>query len=642
MATLAEYREILKQYWGYDSFRGVQEEIICSIGSGKDTLGLMPTGGGKSITFQVPALAQDGMCIVITPLVALMKDQVANLRNRGIRAAAIHAGLKREEVVLLLEDCIFGGYKFLYVSPERLASELFQGKLKKMKVSMVAVDESHCISQWGYDFRPAYLEISRIRELLPGVPVLALTATATPRVVDDIQDKLGFREKNVFRMSFERSNLWYIVRNTDNKTEDLLRILGKVPGSAIVYVRNRRRTKEIAEELTQAGVASTFYHAGLETEEKDRRQQMWTDGAVRVIVATNAFGMGIDKPDVRLVVHIDMPDSVEAYFQEAGRGGRDGQTAYAVLLNSPGDKRIVSKRLTDSFPEKDFIRMVYEKLAYYYQMAMGDGQGCVYEFSLSQFCQRYSLPLLPVENALRILTRMGYIEYVDEADYSARLKFVSSKEELYRLRESDSDSESVMRIVLRLYSGLFTDYVNIDEKLIATKAGITTHRLYEILIGLQRMGIVLYVPSKRTPMIVWKRARVEAEVLRFDPEAYENRMKEFQERMQAMTEYVTRQAGCRSQMLLAYFGEKSHDSCMRCDICQSSHESGMSTGMFRQIRGRIVALLSAGASDSLSLCSLPYSRERINSVLRSMLDEEELFMDDGKVRLSENLKTEKE
>lgn len=635
MATLAEYREILKQYWGYDSFRGVQEEIICSIGSGKDTLGLMPTGGGKSITFQVPALALDGMCIVITPLIALMKDQVANLKNRGIRAVAIHAGLKREEVVMLLEDCIFGGYKFLYVSPERLASDLFQSKLRKMKVSLIAVDESHCISQWGYDFRPAYLEICKVREILPGVPVLALTATATPKVVDDIQDRLGFVQKNVFRMSFERTNLWYIVRKTDNKIEELKRILGKVPGSAIVYVRNRRRTKEIAEELEASGVSTTYYHAGLDAAEKDRRQQSWTDGKVRLIVATNAFGMGIDKPDVRLVVHIDMPDSIEAYFQEAGRAGRDGQTAYAVLMYSPGDKRIVSKRITDSFPEKDFVRTVYEKLAYYYQMAMGDGLGCVYEFSLSQFCQRFSLPLLPAENALRILTRMGYIEYVDEADYSARLKFTSTRDELYRLRENDPVSENVMRIVLRLYSGIFTDYVNIDEKLVSIKAEITQHHLYEVLVGLQRAGVVQYVPSKRTPLVIWKKARVESEVLNFDPEAYENRLTEFKERMRAMTDYVTRETGCRSEMLLSYFGERSHKSCMRCDLCQSAHGSGLSTGMYRKIRSSVVESLRAGNSDATGLCSLPYGREQINSVLKTMLEEEELSMIDGTIVLNE-------
>ena len=386
------YAEILHEYFGYDSFRSIQEDIIRSIGSGRDTLGLMPTGGGKSITFQVPALAMSGVCIVVTPLIALMKDQVAKLRERGIKATAIYSGMSRDNIVAALDNCILGGYKFLYVSPERLSSDIFLAKLRRIEVSFITVDESHCISQWGYDFRPSYLAIADIRRQLPEVPILALTATATPEVVRDIQSKLGFRAENVFRMSFERKNLNYIVRSTENKENELLHILNRVEGSAIVYVRNRDKTREIAKLLTEKGISASFYHAGLDTRDKDKRQQQWTEGTLRVIVATNAFGMGIDKADVRLVIHYEMPDSPEAYYQEAGRAGRDGLTAYAVLLYSPDDKRRLSRRISDNFPEKEFIRNVYERLGYYYQMAVGDGMGCRYDFDLNEFCRAYHLP----------------------------------------------------------------------------------------------------------------------------------------------------------------------------------------------------------------------------------------------------------
>ena len=443
------YQSLLKQYWGYDDFRGIQREIIESIGSGHDTLGLMPTGGGKSITFQVPALAQEGTCIVITPLIALMKDQVENLKRRGIRAAAIYSGLTREEIIITLENCIFGDIRILYVSPERLSSDLFQTKLRHMKVSFITVDEAHCISQWGYDFRPSYLEIAKIRKLVPEAPILALTATATPAVVQDIQEKLSRQSSrpslpsqpsqpsfNLFTMSFERKNLAYVVRIATDKREQLLHILNSMKGSAIVYARSRKRTKEFAELLNEAGITATFYHAGLDAVVKDERQRDWQQDKVRVMVATNAFGMGIDKPDVRLVIHMDCPDSIEAYFQEAGRAGRDGRKSYAVLLYNDADHRKLEKRIADTFPEKDYIRLVYEHLAYYYQIGVGSGYNHTFEFNIDEFCHTFHHFPIQVDSALKILNRAGYIEYTEEQDNQARVMFTVSRDDLYRLENN--------------------------------------------------------------------------------------------------------------------------------------------------------------------------------------------------------------
>ena len=491
---MSKYHEILKQYWGYDAFRDLQEDIITSIGQGKDTLGLMPTGGGKSITFQVPALAQEGLCIVITPLIALMKDQVQNLRKRGIKALAIYSGMKRQEIIIALENCIFGDYKFLYISPERLDTEIFRAKLRSMKVSMITVDESHCISQWGYDFRPAYLKIAEIRGLLPGGPALAPTATATPQVVKEIQVRLNFREGQVFRMSFERKNLAYIVRATDNKTGELLHILKRLPGSAIVYARSRRRTKEITELLQNEGITADFYHAGLDNAVKDMRQKRWQQGECRVIVATNAFGMGIDKPDVRLVVHVDLPDSIEAYFQEAGRAGRDGDKAHAVILYSKADKTTLHKRIPDTFPDKEYIKTVYEHLQYFYQMAMGDGQDCIKEFNLEEFCRKFKYFPVPAHSALKILTQAGYIEYTDEQDNASRILFTTRREELYKLREMGDEADKLIQTMLRSYTGLFTDYAYISEAALSLHTGLPTPKVYELLKLLAKRRIISYIP----------------------------------------------------------------------------------------------------------------------------------------------------
>ena len=624
------YLEILKTYWGYDSFRGIQEQIIESIGQGRDTLGLMPTGGGKSITFQVPAMAMDGVCLVITPLIALMKDQVRNLRERGIKAAAIHTGMKREEIITVMENCLFGGYKFLYVSPERLQSDLFRTKLRHLKICLLTVDESHCISQWGYDFRPSYLSIADIRKELPQVPVLALTATATPQVTDDIQDKLGFKERNVIRMSFFRENLSYVVRKTENKLLELKHILECVPGTGIVYVRNRAETKEVADFLSKEGIPATFYHAGLEPSVKDERQRAWTNDIYRVVVATNAFGMGIDKPDVRTVIHMDIPSSIEAYFQEAGRAGRDGKRSYAVLLHSPGDKRTVSKRISDTFPKEEFIRDVYEKLAFWHEMAVGDGRGCTYAFSLGEFCQHFSLPVIPTDSALRILTRMGYIEYVDEMEYSARLLFTAGRDELYRLHQ-DRTTEDVMNIILRLYSGIFTDYAYIDEHLICSRAGIDHEKLYTTLMTLQSQGIVRYVPERRTPVVTWTRERIDTAMLHFDPEVYLQRKEEFKERIGAMMEYVTRETGCRSAILLKYFGEHQDKPCLCCDLCQEKVQGGLTRGERDAIMQDILDTFHSSPDNPQKVYTLPYDRSKIDHVLHYMVDEGHILMRDGKI-----------
>jgi len=588
---MTDYRKILKQYWGYDNFRGIQEDIIRSIGEGRDTLGLMPTGGGKSITFQVPALAQEGLCLVITPLIALMKDQVRNLRERGIKATAIYSGMTREEIVIALENCIFGNYKFLYVSPERLDTEIFQIKLRSMHVSLITVDESHCISQWGYDFRPAYLKIADIRQLLPGVPVIALTATATPEVVSDIQQRLQFRQENVFRMSFERKNLAYVVRHTEDKESELLHILQRVNGSGIVYTRNRKKTKEISLFLNRNHITATFYHAGLNDETKDSRQKAWLKGEFRVMVATNAFGMGIDKPNVRVVIHADVPDSPEAYFQEAGRAGRDGMKAYAVLLFCARDKITLKQRVSDTFPEKSYIRKIYEDINFYYQMAMGDGRGCIFAFNIDEFCRNFKHFPVQTDSALKILTRAGYLEYTDEQDNVSRIMFTITKEELYRIREQSEYTEKLIRILLRSYTGLFTDYAYISEDNLSTRSGLSKQQIYETLLSLSRQHILHYIPAKKTPYIIYTRERQETERVYLSKEVYEDRKESYVQRINAMIEYAESENRCRSRMLLRYFGEKNEHNCGQCDVCLQQHQSGLKSGEFEAISQQLQALL---------------------------------------------------
>lgn len=628
------YQSLLKQYWGYDDFRGIQREIIESIGSGHDTLGLMPTGGGKSITFQVPALAQEGTCIVITPLIALMKDQVDHLLRRGIRAAAIYSGLTHEEIIVTLENCIFGNVRILYVSPERLSSELFQTKLRHMRVSFITVDEAHCISQWGYDFRPSYLEIAKIRKLVPDAPVLALTATATPAVVKDIQDKLTLKTErtfNVFRMSFERTNLTYVVRHTTDKRKELIHILSSVKGTAIVYARSRRRTKEFSEMLNEAGIPATFYHAGLDTTVKDERQQAWQHDQVRVMVSTNAFGMGIDKPDVRLVIHIDCPDSIEAYFQEAGRAGRDGFKAYAVLLYNDADERKLEKRIADTFPEKDYIRQVYEHLAYFYQIGVGSGYNHTFEFNIDKFCHTFRHFPIQVDSALKILNRAGYIEYTEEQDNQARVMFTIGRNDLYRLENTSPNEEKIITALLRNYGGLFTDYNYIDESFIASQTQLEPHQVYMTLKGLSQRHILHFIPQKKTPYIRYTQRREDMEHIMLPPAVYEERKKQYEERIHAIIKYATNDQVCRSRQLLRYFGEDDSHDCHLCDVCLAHRPEGKVTeARFTNAMEQILARLDDGKPHPITdLRGIQLPTDELDAALEYLLQEELIRQDDG-------------
>ena len=623
----ADYLKILKQYWGYNGFRSIQLDIIESIGNGRDTLGLMPTGGGKSITFQVPALAQEGTCIVITPLIALMKDQVQNLRKKSIKAAAVYTGMLRSEIIKTLENCIFGGIKILYISPERLSSPIFQTKLHHMKVSFITVDEAHCISQWGYDFRPAYLKIAEIRKLKPA-PVLALTATATEKVVDDIQAQLAFQQKNVFRMSFERPNLAYVVRKTNDKIGELIHILSRINGSAIVYVRSRRRCKELSAILETNGIQSTFYHAGLEPSVRDERQKLWNDNKKRVIVATNAFGMGIDKPDVRVVIHMDSPDSIEAYFQEAGRAGRDGMKSFAVLLWNNGDPAKLQKRINSNFPPKEFISDVYEHLAYFYQIGVGSGEGHTFSFEIGRFCVTYSYSSIYVDSALRILQNAGYLRYETEPDASARVHILLQRNDLYRLNELIPKEEAVMTTLLRCYGGLFTSYEFIDETLVASLAGLSNHETYQTLKSLSLQHIIHFIPQRKTPYITFLQDR--ADFIYLPESIYDNRKTEYIKRIEAVIAYASNDYVCRSRQLLRYFGEKTTHDCGQCDVClKSEHDDSA--------REKIMQLLKDNKWHQLKdVMKIDAESTDLDHALKYLVQEEIIHIDGDKISLKNN------
>lgn len=564
---MSRMHEILEKYWGYSAFRPLQEDIINSVLNGNDTLGLMPTGGGKSITFQVPALMRDGLALVVTPIISLMKDQVDNLIDRHVKATYLHAGLSYTEQRKTIEKCLYGKYKFLYVSPERLASSSFLNHLRHMPVSMIVVDEAHCISQWGYDFRPSFLNIYSIREYFPDVPVLALTATATGQVVTDIVEKLKFKKGyKVFKKSFARNNLSYVVRYSDDKMRQLIHILNSVSGSAIVYVRSRKRCKQISDELVRNGIVADYYHAGLIVEDKENKQNKWKSDEIRVIVATNAFGMGIDKPDVRLVIHFDLPNSLEEYYQEAGRAGRDGKNSWAVALTTHSDQGVLRRHVTDAFPEKEFIKKVYERVGNFLEVAVGEGFEKLYDFNFNLFCQTFKLPILPTHNALQLLTSAGYIEFIEEIETQSRIMILANKNELYDIASENPNVDRVLQALLRTYTGLFSDYVFINEAVISYRYSISENDIYEALIELNRLHILHYVPRKRTPYVLYTTSREETRYLQFPKAVYEDMRARMEQRVNAVINYAFTDSACREKLLLAYFEEES-DDCGRCDVC---------------------------------------------------------------------------
>lgn len=631
------YLSTLKENWGYDSFRGIQLDIIKSISSGHDTLGLMPTGGGKSITFQVPALSQPGICLVITPLIALMKDQVLHLRQRGIKAAAIYSGLTHEQIIATLENCIFGDYKLLYISPERIGSELFQTKLRHMRVSFICVDEAHCISQWGHEFRPSYLEIRQLRHLLPDCPVLALTATATKEVIEDIMQQLEFRHKEVFRMSFERPNINYHVMRAQNKEKELHYLLDKYDGCTIVYCRNRRFCQTYAEQLKARGHTATYYHAGLTATQRDANQKLWQTGKARIMVATNAFGMGIDKPDVRLVAHVDLPDAIESYYQEAGRAGRDGLPSNAILLTSSTDVKSLRRHVDESFPDRHLIAIIYEEVCCYLHIALGFGAGTRKEFNVWEYCHNFRRPHTVVCSTLTLLTKAGYINFTNEDDETSRLKFNLEREELYRLHDPNPDYDSIMQALLRNYSGLFIDYVYIDETTICKATGLPEEVVYHSLVELSKRNILSYIPRRSVPHISFVRDRVEAHHIRIPAKYYEQRKECLKRRAEAMIAYVEEDGKCRNRMLLEYFDEHSSKNCHHCDYClqhadkQTRKELQQQAKAERERTRQVLAerIREAGAIHPFNIDLTGISPTIASEIISEMLDEEDIAIDDN-------------
>ncbi|HJZ40196.1 MAG TPA: ATP-dependent DNA helicase RecQ [Bacteroidales bacterium] len=618
---MPDYHETLRKYWGYNSFRPLQEEIIRSVLSGKDTLGLMPTGGGKSLTFQVPALTMPGLCLVITPLIALMKDQVENLKKLQIKAIAIHSGCTREEIDIALNNCLYGGYKFLYVSPERLLTEIFRIRFQEMPVNLITVDEAHCISQWGYDFRPSYLKIAELRQFHPQVPYLALTATATRPVIEDIQQKLQFREKHLLKTSFRRENLIYAVKYSENKDRDVVDMVKRLKGSGIVYVRSRRKSAEITRLLAKEGISVAFYNAGLEHPVRNEVQQNWTIGKIRVIVATNAFGMGIDKADVRFVIHIDIPDSPEAYFQEAGRAGRDGKKSFAILLTSPADAATVQQRIQVNFPDITTIKNTYSALCNYLQIPVGSGKGLSYDINMNEFARAYHLSVYSSFSSLKILEMEGYIELTEEINNPSRIKFLLNRDDLYKFQVSNVLFDAFIKLLLRSYTGIFTEYTTIDVTLLAKRANVDQDIVIQYLNKLVSLGVISFIPQKRSPMVIFFEERLDEKSIYVSKEHYQTRKIRYTERAGAMLDYAVTRGKCRSQMLLSYFGETGSPVCGECDVCRANNESQLKQDEFDMIRDEVLSVLALGPlTAELLIERVAFDRGKILEVMQWMLD----------------------
>ncbi len=624
------YQQILARYWGFSKFRPLQEDIIKSVAGGNDTFGLMPTSGGKSITFQVPALSIDGICLVITPLISLMKDQVEKLKEKGIKAAAIYSGMTVSEIDITLDNCIYGDYKFLYISPERINTDLFKMRVVKMKVNLITVDEAHCISQWGYDFRPSYLKIATLREIFPEVPLIALTATATPDIIDDIQEKLKFRSKNVLRTSFERKNLIYRVIEEEDKLKQLIKIVKKIKESGIIYVRSRKKARQVAEELYNNKISATYYHAGLDHQVREQRQINWTRGKDRLIVATNAFGMGIDKSDVRFVVHYDIPDSIESYYQEAGRAGRDDKKAWAIMLYNNTDRVKMDRRVKMNFPEIDEIKRIYDALGNYFQIPVGTGKNGVYDFNIIDFSATFKFSMIIVYNSLKTLEREGYLELTEEIQSYSKVHFIVDRDDLYRFQVANLKFDGFIKLLLRSYTGLFTEFVNISELFLARKANISTDTVIQYLKKLTNLKIISYVPQKKTPFVIYTEERLDLKNLLISHVDFVKRKEGFVLRQENIWQYANSKAKCRSQFLLSYFGEIGAVRCGHCDVCTRRNELNLSQYEFDLILEQVKDLLTDKPLRLENIIDLiDLDEEKVVKVIRYLLDNDKIMYENA-------------
>lgn len=621
-------KEILHKYWGYSEFRPAQEQIISSVMAGRDTLALMPTGGGKSLTYQVPTMARKGVCIVVTPLIALMKDQVDRLRKLGISAVAIHSGMSYSKIDIALDNCVYGDVKFLYIAPERLATETFRLRVQRMNVSLLAVDEAHCISQWGYDFRPSYLRIAEVRKMLPEVPILALTASATDMVTKDIMKHLGFKEEHIIRSSFARPNLSYAVRHTDDKNEQLLRIVNNVTGSGIVYMQSREGCEQVATFLQENSISASYYHAGLPHAEREIRQEEWTSGKTRIVVATNAFGMGIDKADVRFVVHYTMSDSLESYYQEAGRAGRDGKRSYAVMLVASNDSSRISKHFSDEFPPLEQIKLIYEKVCDYVQVAVGDGLYASYIFNIHDFCRREHIHISRVRAALKLLQQNNYLTLTEEVDNPARIIFTTGRDDLYKIRVCQDELDNIIRVILRLYDGVFTEFRSIDEKQIAAISGYTIDKVRELLKRMWQMRIIRYIPANTTPILFFNEERLPTNDLYISPESYTHRLRLTQERFENVLRYIGNEQSCRSVMMQNYFGDTDTTVCGVCDICINKKKE--INNKSNSLEDKVLTLIREQNLTSRELCRLiKHDPQEIASAVEKLKAEDKIYADRG-------------